>query len=43
MRETMKIMIDGVEIADVDKLKITPAYTSSNLPMGLPVRSFLPF
>jgi hypothetical protein len=43
MRETMKVMIDGVEIPDVDKIKITPAYTLSNLPLTLPVRCFLPF
>lgn len=39
----MKILVDGFEIANVDKIKILPAITSKDLPMTLPVRCFLPF
>ena len=36
-------MIDGVQINNVDKFKITAATNAQNLPMTLPVRGFLPF
>lgn len=43
MKDMLKLIIDGVEFNDVDKMKVTPAYTTSNLPMTFPVKCFLPF
>ena len=43
MKEMIKILVDGLEINNVDKFKITPAYTTKGLPLTLPVRCFLPF
>jgi hypothetical protein len=42
-KEMMKLLIDGVEYGNIDKFKISIAYTSKDLPMTLPVRCFLPF
>lgn len=43
IKEVFRLVVDGVEINNVDKFKISPAFTKNGLPMTLPVRCFLPF
>jgi hypothetical protein len=43
MKDPIKLLIDGVEINDVEKFKVSPAETDNKLPLTFPVRCFLPF
>lgn len=43
MKDFFKLLIDSVEYKDVERFKITPAYTRDKLPLTFPVRCFLPF
>jgi hypothetical protein len=45
MKDPLRLLIDGVEVTDVEKFKVAPAYTyhKPQIPLTLPVRCFLPF
>lgn len=45
MKDPLRMLIDGVEVTGVQKMKISAAYTYHKppLPLTLPVRAFLPF
>lgn len=43
MKEGFKIMIDGVVVPKVERIRVSQALTLSKLPLTLPVKCFMPF